>query len=218
MVALTGLERAEASELYARLRVQANDARAEADRLAKMVRGLENILQGLADLYPDLQSTQVAAERGDELISVTAEVVPPSSRPNLSSVEIVARVVRETSGGVALSVPDVFMEMEDRGWLPDAEDPLAAVRTALARARNQGLIHAVKLDGRSNGYLPQRPTNASAPVAPGAEDQGESVSDSSREEGGGRDESSTPLEDHDGGVHRTPDHLGLPGDRASVGG
>lgn len=182
----TGFERAEAEALFRRLTSEIKTAEAERSRLTNSIKGMVSIVSGLEQLYPDItqssgqrvaektrpsKDTQTTGETQETLENFSDEfpetpVVEDDNaadtRPaGLTSVEIAAKVVHEiTESGGAVSVPTVYEEMKRRGWLPKAADPLAAVRTALSRAKQAGLVVAVPLDGRSNGYKPA-PTSTS---------------------------------------------------------
>jgi hypothetical protein len=185
-----GFQRQEAEALFARLSAQIDQDARERDRLAASIAGMEQIINGLRGLFPDING---GASGGVTSAPVAKhEGTTPSSgsqRPEgLSSIQIAARVVDDMTFGheAAVSVSQVVNEMESRGWLPEATDPTAAVRTALTRARAQGLIESVRLDGRSNGY--RRLTNTSGPAEAGPE--GDVTAD---EEGG--PEVETPAHD-----------------------
>jgi hypothetical protein len=165
------LDRREAEDLYRRFTTKIAAATAEVAQLQHELAAMARMMDGLQQMYPDLNKEAPVAGMTPAVENSPTEAdifAAGSSRPTeLSSVEIVAKVVEDIAGDGAVSVPTVFQEMKRRDWLPDATDPMAAIRTALARARSRGLVVGVPLDGRSNGYMP--PTDTSGPDTSGPE-------------------------------------------------
>jgi len=152
-------DRAEADGLYNRWTLELQEVEAERERLDVRERGLRQLVAGLDALFPDLAATPTTAVATPPATAVASAVAPSTPEtgarpPGMTSVQIAARVVEECAGTGAMTVPQVAEEMERRGWLPDAAEPLAAVRTALVRAKAQGLVHSRPVDGRSVSYRP----------------------------------------------------------------
>jgi hypothetical protein len=115
----------EARDLLSRALKDQREARAAQADAEATVESSRLIIQGVLRRYPALAEdarAEAAAEGWD-----SGEVAPRGA-------EAVLRVL-QVNENKTYSVPDMVQALNDRGWLPDSDDPANAVRTAMERLR-----------------------------------------------------------------------------------
>ncbi|MCX2934929.1 hypothetical protein ORI20_32210 [Mycobacterium sp. CVI_P3] len=169
---------------------------AEAERRLAQLRAMRESIQPFIDQY-------VVSGSVDELEGRQVTGGEPEPAQKISLTDAVVQVF-ESHPDQVLLVDDVLKEL---GRDDEARD---ATRNAIHYAVRLG---KVSKEGRRGRYILR---STSTPVAAGVEVNGELTSSSSREEGEGRDDTSTLLHDHDGGTRSVPNPFDR--DRAPIGG
>jgi hypothetical protein len=134
---------AEVRSLYERAVRERDLAVGEYDGLGRTITHLNQVIEGLVGLAPDLASSPPTV-LDDENSGATHNTLP-------STVEAVVAAVGE-SKGQWMPVKSVVAILRNRGTLPQGRTPESAVRAALRRAADQGLIQKGDLDGRTTAY------------------------------------------------------------------
>ena len=111
----------EAKEEVERLGVALVEGRTVALAALRQVHGLQTVIRGYIEMFPDL------AEMADGLLTgiPLGEGVPRGA-------DAVRRVLHENPKA-HMYVSAIVEELRDRGWLPDSENPANAIRAALER-------------------------------------------------------------------------------------
>lgn len=175
---------AQAQNLYGSLIGDLESVRVEHERLTRRKTGLQGMLDSLLMVHPEV-ATHDQRQSAPEGLAGSRHPSTAGRPKGVSSVDAVVTVVTEDHEGRShVSVRSVMDGLDKRGWLPDASDTEAAVRTALSRATSQGRLERAKIDGRSSGY---RPKDAESPASTGDSD----TPAPTREEGGGSHETAT---------------------------
>jgi hypothetical protein len=97
------------------------------DALTKDAAGLEAIVRGYFAAFPELCTEQMD-------IALNQRETPTAARPSGSPRGADAvRLILQDEPGVLWLVSALVLELKDRGWLPDSDNPANAVRAALER-------------------------------------------------------------------------------------
>lgn len=193
---------AEVRSLYQRAVRERDLAVAEYERLGRTITHLNQVIEGLSGLAPDV--TGAPRVVNDEDSSVTRNNTTPTT------IEAAVAAVAERKGDW-MAVKSVTDVLRNRGTLPQGDTPESAVRAALRRAAAQRLVEKGQLDGRTTAYrwLATIHADAEDPRARGSSDSGQ-VSEPWPLERGGTDESGTAPRDHDANPRvagtKHPDH------------
>jgi hypothetical protein len=115
----------DAEEQIKTLGAQLKEAAKTADEANRTVAGITKILQGYAEMFPEL------AEDIDEITAgITTSGEDGNLRPRGGEA---VRLILQESPGEWFRVSELLPLLRNRGWLPESENPANAVRTALER-------------------------------------------------------------------------------------
>jgi len=157
--------------LYSRLTKARASAEAERDRAAREADGFEQMIEGLLKIHPEVLGQEVLGQQTESAADLTirqtdgttiviqAKTRHPRGNP---AIDNVVSAVNSLSGWVMAR--DVVAALSQRGLLPDADDPMAAVRVSLRRAWRAGRLERSTFDGRTNMYRAIRAENAETPA------------------------------------------------------
>jgi hypothetical protein len=166
-------ERAEAESMYRRWRRQLALIDIRISELNEQREGARMLLVGLERLYPGIEhavenaTTGTETEPKSELEPGSEPVTEPRTRHAPSPggwVEVVdmpSSILAALEMWAKSSQPDAWVStgdlvqlLEARGWLRNAKDPESAVRNALRRLIERGVVRREAVDGRSYRYAP----------------------------------------------------------------
>jgi len=127
---LTDLDAAKASELLARLLAQLVVAREGIVAAQRRFAGFRKMVDAVVEMFPELED-DLPAELGDD----------EPARPRGAAA---ALVVLEEHTNSWYAVPAVVNMLDKKGWLPQSTNAANAVRSALERLVDTGLINKGK--------------------------------------------------------------------------
>lgn len=137
------MDRAEAEEMYKRLASEHDEIEAQVVKLTERRDALRQVLTGLARLYPEVIEPE------------------PSTSPRPKTIgdglERVFREVHQHQEDRWISTGFLVKVLKQREWLGDSADPDAAVRAALRRLLDRGVIVRRHSDGRAFQYKLRTP-------------------------------------------------------------
>lgn len=138
------MDRQQAIEMHEALVAELEEVRDGIETLRRRESGLQKVIDGIAELYPD--ETGYAEE---------PKVGPLTGSPNGRAIiprgqEAVQRVLEDVAPR-SLTIDELAEEMTQRGWLPKSADPVGAVRASTTRAFTSRYISRRKR-GRAYAY------------------------------------------------------------------
>ncbi len=113
------MDQTQAAQILQALRTELEEHRATVREAVRRMEALTNIIDGYVELYPELDYAEP-----DHIAD--HEVEPPRGQA------AVERVLASRPGEY-WSLQQILAAMEKRGWLPNSQNPAAAVRAALQR-------------------------------------------------------------------------------------
>lgn len=146
-----------------------NQVRAERAELADRLARLEDVLSGLAKLYPDLFVSESRTTDQPQAEQQTASSSKPGGRS--TPAKYVLRDFLTKVPGQRLTIETIAADITSSGWGGEYPDPSAVLRTAARRlsdTREFG-VQREKRDGRSYVYWidADGPYNAESPAVAG---------------------------------------------------
>lgn len=143
-------------------------AKAERERLANAITGYEQLLEGLSkvEAIEDRPAVFISAPNDDAPTDPEYPFSPKRRNRARPALDNVVNVVSESRDWMV--VRDVVRVLTERGELPEADNPEAAVRVALRRAAAEGRIEKGARDLRTTQYRALSPKNTNDPAATGS--------------------------------------------------
>lgn len=128
---LADLNEEAAQRLVTRLLAQFEATRQETERLRRRAIGIHKMIEGVVEMFP-------AAE------DLLPEDFDDDAEPRPRGAQAVERVLGEHPGS-RFAVSNVVELLRERGWMPNSTNPSNAVRTALERLVEAGIIEKTRL-------------------------------------------------------------------------
>jgi hypothetical protein len=135
------LDEGEAERLFSKLSIELDDIREDRYALARREAGVVKMLDALADLYPSL------AQAHEDAVAVR-----PDAGGGAKTIADGVEALLEELPDHWFSTMDFVHGLVERNWLPTSRDPEAAVRAALRRMYEKGLLVRQQIDGRTLQY------------------------------------------------------------------
>ncbi len=123
---LTDVDESTATAMTQQLLEQLQEAREEVEQAQRRVGGIRKMIDGLIEIFP-------AAE------DVLPEDLDGDDEPRPRGTEAVRRVL-DAQRGKWYAIPAIVSFLGQQGWLPESSNAANAVRTALQRAFEAGIV------------------------------------------------------------------------------
>jgi hypothetical protein len=147
------MDRAEAEQLHHSLRTEFEQIVDQLTRLTERRDALLQVMSGLETLFPEMRAGTTENE--------PLELKSPPPRVIRDGLEL---IFREDEGETWFTTGNLVEELRNHGWLPESSDPESAVRAALRRLLERGVVARRKLNGRTLQYTLDIPQHAPQPV------------------------------------------------------
>lgn len=153
------MDRNEARRLYDQLAAERDRAREEFAAVAARLDGLTTALDGLLKAFPGIDHESSGEDEEKEsafrrfALAAVAALTTTQTSYSLQALgprsisEALEIIFRQDNGDTWFTTSDLVIELDTRGWLGESSDPDAAVRAALRRLRDRGVVRCQQIDG-----------------------------------------------------------------------
>ena len=133
------LEKDDIAQVYERVEAERANALLEQHELDKRIRAYDRVLSGYQMLYPDLRQDNATTNEGEKKLPAghlspgrlpARRHLEPSPRGQAAILTVMEDPVFSDRSWTAA---EMTHELERRGWAPESENPMNAVRVALNR-------------------------------------------------------------------------------------